>query len=140
LRRDHWIALVVGALILQGVLTPAYLAYRLPPYSEARRQGKAFAATVGKLEEVRRNLGEQRSIGYLCEGRIDPARPDQMLARYYFAQSWLAPTLVGPELDRELSLAYFVNSANLTRSLDTLRLRIIHSVAPNLALVTGRER
>jgi hypothetical protein len=62
-----------------------------------------------------------------------------MLARYYFAQSWLAPTLVGPELDRDLSLAYFVSSAELTRFLDRLRLRITHSAAPNLALVRGRE-
>ncbi len=139
MRREHWVVLVVGALMLQGALTPAYLAYRLPPYSQAQKQRLQFEGMVGALDEVRRNLGERRSIGYLCEGDIDPSRPDQTLARYYFTQSWLAPTLVGPELDPELSLAFFANPASLTESVDRLQLRVLLSVAPTLALVEGPE-
>ena len=140
MRRGHWIALVVGALALEGALTPAYLAYQLLPYAEVQRRQVAFENLVSALEEARRSVGGRGSIGFVCEGPIHPARPDGNVAKYYFAQSWLAPTLVGRELDRGLSLAFFSDSASSSDSLERLNLRVVHPLSNGLALVEGRER
>ena len=138
MRRVHWILLAVAALALEGALTPAYLAYRLPPYTEMQRRHAAFETLVAALDEVRRSVGQRRSIGFLCDGRVDPSHPDANLARYYLAQSWLAPVLVGRELDPGLSLASFSTPARLSESVDRLDLQVLHPVAPGLALVEGR--
>jgi hypothetical protein len=130
------LALVAG----HGVLTPLLRFRAQGPAEELRAAGARKVAWEEGFDPLRAALaGRAEPLGFLAELPVDPARPSQVAARYYFAQFALAPVLLAREVDPRLTLADLPTKKLLEEALEERDLEVVERFSPGRALVRARR-